>query len=458
MMERRIVVIGAAGEMASVGLERFVTCNDDCSFELYDLDTARMQQLAARLPEGMARIAEVDLFDAGALQRAIQGASLVILGAGPYTRTAPPVMRACVEEGVDYLDFDDEVESTLDGFELHDDAQAAGVALMIGCGASPGMSNVIALDVVTRLDQVRSIDVCWVTGDEGARPYGNAAIEHVLHIGAGPCVTWRDGQQVTVEGFVENEVFPMGGEIGDHRLYETAHPEAVTLPRRVPGVRSVRVMGGAYPQPVNGLIRGVALAVEQGRMTVPEAVEWLQAVMQDEFGSLKGWRYALSGMMGQVRRGESSLGVLGRYLWQAMRGQHTPYRGGILVRATGTRNGETVTIEARTPTGGPDSFLASSMAAITGTCLAAFATLALERRRELQGTLAPEDWVEPREFYETLERLGVPSHEMLVDMGLDRSRRHGAASRHDAAPGPAGPDAAPLPRPASPGSDRVHTA
>lgn len=413
MKVHRIVVIGAAGGMVSLGVQRLTTHRGDLTFELYDRNVDRLEDLAAALPSDRVTTGKVDLFDQDALRRVIEGASLVLLGAGPYIKTAPPVMRACIEAGVNYIDFDDDVESTLDGLELFDQAHAAGVVLLLGCGASPGFSNVMAVDAASRLDEVEAIDVAWITGDEGPQPYGPAVLEHLLHIGAGECLIWRDGRQVTVETFVESEVFPMGGDLGDYRLYLTAHPEAVTLPRRFPGVRSVRVMGGAHPQPVNGVIRGVSLAVEQGKMSVPEAVEWFQAVMQDEFGSFKGWRYALSGMLGQVRRGESGLAASSRYLWQGLRKQHLPYRLGALVRAAGTRDGEPATVAIRTRTGGPGTVMGTSMANVTGTCLAAFVTLAIDHQGKQLGVLTPEEWVEPTLFYAALEGLGVPREEIL---------------------------------------------
>jgi hypothetical protein len=419
MNEPRIVVFGAAGEMASVAIERLAGCRADARFELYDKDLARLERLASRLAPGQATIGELDLFDDVGLRRALTDASMVMLGAGPYVRTAPPVIRACVAAGVDYLDFDDDIESTIDALELDADARAAGIACRKGCGASPGLSNVMAVDAAGQLDDVESVDVCWVSGDEGPQAFGAAVVEHILHIGAGQTLTWRDGRQVSVETFVDNEVVAFGGDIGDHRLYETAHPEAVTLPRRYPGARSIRVLGGAHPQPLNGLIRGVSVAVHRGQLTTAEAVEWFQAVMQDQSGSLKGWRYALGGMLGQVRRRESSLGALAAYLWLGLRKRHVPYRGCVLVRATGTRAGEPATITVRTATGGPDSFFASSMASITGACVAAFAGLALDRAGQDLGVVMPEDWVSPGDLYAALQRVGVPEHVIIAHRSLE---------------------------------------
>lgn len=413
MDTHRIVVIGAAGGMARVGLQRLSSIRDDLIFELYDLDMDRLENVAATLPRDRVTTGRVDLFDPPELRRALDGASLVLLGAGPYLKTAPPVMRACIEAGVDYIDFDDDVESTLDGFELDNQARAAGVGLFLGCGASPGLSNVMAVDAAKQLDRVETIDVCWVSGDEGPYPFGAAVLEHAIHISAGHTLIWREGREVAVPTFVENEVFPMGGDLGDYRLYLTGHPEAVTLPRFFSGVRSVRVMGGLHPQPVNGVIRGVSLAVKDGKLTLTEAVKWFQAVMQDQSGSLKVWRHALAGMLGQVRRDEATLGEMGSYLWQGLRKHHVPFLAGILVRATGARNGEPATVIRRTSTGGPGSFFGSSMANATGTCLAAFAHLALDQKEQLAGALSPEDWVATEHYYSTLEGLGVSRDELF---------------------------------------------
>lgn len=50
----------------------------------------------------------------------VNGADLVVLGAGPYIRTSAPVIEACLEAKVPYLDFDDDVESTEHALSLHE--------------------------------------------------------------------------------------------------------------------------------------------------------------------------------------------------------------------------------------------------------------------------------------------------------------------------------------------------
>lgn len=408
---QRIVVIGAAGEMTSVALRRLGSALPELALELYDLDAERVQELATGLPN--ATIGTLDLFDRGSLAKAIQGARLVVLGAGPYLRTSEPVIDACMEAGVDYLDYSDDNEPTAAALARTDEVGEAKIAAYIGCGASPGLSNVMAVDVASYLDSIDSIDVAWCTGDEGPRPYGRAVIEHLMHIAAGDCLLWRDGRPTTVPSFGASERIEMGGGLGSVSLYECAHPEAVTLPRRFPHARSIRVLGGLYPLPINGIARGVAQAVHDGRLDIETAVGFFQDIMQDKTGSVAGWRFAFPGIGIQLGRNEISAADIRRFAWDAMVHRHGEYRGGLLTRAAGTRAGQRTTITSTMELSGPHTVLWQSMGTATGFAIAAFIALALaEPQGKRVGVYCPEDWVQPADMYKTLHQLGVPDAEL----------------------------------------------
>lgn len=305
---QRIVFIGAAGEMCRVAVERFARAaadSHDWKLELYDIAPQALHELAAKLPPGSATVGSFDLFDGAALHSAIEGAALVVLGAGPYNRTAEPVMQACLELRVPYLDLDDDEASTRTALELDARARELGVPIFIGCGASPGFTNVMAADAARDVDAVERIDVCWASGDEGPVPFGRAVLDHVIRGFAGPCHTWENGRAVVHQTFVENDVFDLGNAFGDgYRLYECAHPESVTMPRRWPDADRIRVLGALDPPPVNGIMRGVALAVQDGRLDMDDAIDFVNDITVDKLGSLSVWRYALAGLRGSVKRGE----------------------------------------------------------------------------------------------------------------------------------------------------------
>ena len=411
-MSTRIVFIGAAGEMCRVAVERFARAGGDSELVLCDIRPEILHSLVAKLPPGRGAVRKLDLYDRGELHEVVAGADLVVLGAGPYVRTAGPVVEACLELQVPYLDFDDDVESTQHALTLHSKAEAAGIPIYVGCGASPGMSNVLAVDAASELDTVESIDVCWIVGDE--RPgIGRAVLEHFLHITAGDCLTWEGGRQVNHETFVETATAPMGGGLGETLMYETAHPEPITLPRRFPDAERIRCIGGLDPAPFNGLGRGVGLAVHRGDMTVEEGVDFLEDLLNNRLGSIKGWKAAISGMRGQVRRGETTTREVLEFLGRSAIRRTYPYKGGLLARVHGTKAGRPAVAIRRTPLSGPGSYLMTDMAAITGGATAAFMLMALDQAGQRAGAFAPEDWADPQAFYNALERVGTPAHDIV---------------------------------------------
>jgi saccharopine dehydrogenase-like NADP-dependent oxidoreductase len=298
--------------------------------------------------------------------------------------------------------------------ELDAQAKAAGVPIFVGCGASPGLTNVMAADAARDMDVVDRIDICWATGDEGPVPLGRAVLDHAIRGFAGPCQTWENRRSVTHQTFLETDVIDLGNSFGNaYRLYECAHPESVTMPRRWPGADRIRVLGALDPPPVNGIMRGVAVGVQQGKISMDDAIDFVNDVMTDKTGSLKVWRHALSGLWGTIRRSEIRVTEVLKYLAAAAARKHPDYRGINYVRVTGKRNGDKVISIRRVPVSGPGTAW-SSMAAGTGSATAAFMALAVAELGDLSGVLAPEDWANPEEFYRALARTsGSKPHEVV---------------------------------------------
>ncbi|EFF88733.1 MULTISPECIES: saccharopine dehydrogenase family protein [unclassified Streptomyces] len=414
MTARRIVFIGAAGEMCRLAIDRFAKADGDWHLVLCDLRPEIVEPLAKRLPAGRASVRRLDLFDHANLLEVIDGAALVVLGAGPYIRTSEPVLTACLEAKVPYLDFDDDVESTQHALSLHEKAREAGIPVYVGCGASPGMSNVLARDAANQLDSVEDLTLGWMVGDE--RPaVGRAVLQHLMHIAAGDCLTWENGGPVVHESYVETTTLHMGGGVGEILLYETAHPEPTTLPRHYPDARRIRCVGGLDPEPFNGMARGVALAIQAGRLTMDEAVDYMLDVLARSrfFGNARALRAALGGAVAQVLRGENTWSNLIKFLFLSALRRRYVWRGGLIARASGTRDGRPAVAVRRTPISGPDAYLAAGMGTLTGTACAAFMVLALDETGERAGAFAPEDWADPQAFYTALERVGTPRHEIV---------------------------------------------
>lgn len=442
----RVVFIGAAGEMCKVAIELFAAASN-APLVLTDINQASLERVTSKLPAGRATTQTLDLFDATALRKAIQGAALVVLGAGPYTRTSEPVLTACLELKIPYLDYDDDVESTQAALDLHERAKERGVPCYIGCGVSPGMSNVMVMDAAKDLDTVDTIETCWIVGGDRSSGTGKAVLEHFLHITAGPCLTWANGKATINESFVETGYVPIVPGEGEKLLHETAHPEPVTLPRHFPNATRIRCLGVVEPLAFNGIARGIGSAVRTGALPMKVAVDYLYDLLttptpakglSEAFGalthhlmdgnttlndlvqllygtaeSLSPLRYGLAGMLDQVRSGEVTIFEAIRFLIRFSQGKGEPSRCGILVRVVGTRNGHPKVVIKRNPSIGGDSFLGKSMGASTGASTAAFMLLAMKKGNKDGGVFSAEDWAEPQQFYKALERLGCPADDIV---------------------------------------------
>ncbi|MBS7457051.1 saccharopine dehydrogenase family protein [Coralloluteibacterium stylophorae] len=74
------------------------------------------------------------LDDAPGMAHALDGIGLVLNCAGPFARTCPPLLRACLERGVHYLDLSGEIDVFAHCHALDAEARARGVVVLPGVG------------------------------------------------------------------------------------------------------------------------------------------------------------------------------------------------------------------------------------------------------------------------------------------------------------------------------------
>ncbi len=91
------------------------------------------------------------LSDPAALTSALDGVRVVLLAAGPFTRTARPMVDACLELGIHYLDVTGECAVLESLLERSDAARRRGCTIMPGCGFDIVASDCLARHVANRL-------------------------------------------------------------------------------------------------------------------------------------------------------------------------------------------------------------------------------------------------------------------------------------------------------------------
>jgi Saccharopine dehydrogenase NADP binding domain len=406
-VERAVVIVGAAGEVMTVAVKALAMV-PGLKLSLVDRDAKALRLLTDRLP-GPARagVCVLDLNDRPSLRSSIVGADLVLNGAGPFDKTALPVAQACLTERVDYLDIGDEIGAAVALRAFDAESRSSGVNVLMGCGVSPGLTNLLARDLIDRFDasQPVDVDVAWLVGDEGEQHLGRAVLDHAIQMVSGSCLTWRDSKATSIPSFRQADLMPYGTGIGMTRQWELAHPEVVTLPWHYPALRSVRCFGGLRPVATNGLLRGLGEAVHRGTLDLDRASQFLGSVLAGGNGNLAGWSAARDGMRDQIRRGELTKQGYRKFWTDSLLKRHEPFVGGFLARVSGTIAGRPATLVRRSGPSGPGTSI-PSMAHITGSAAAAFSLLALTDK-PCFGAMAPEGWA-------TVEKLAPH----LVTVGL----------------------------------------
>ena len=229
-----------------------------------DRDAERAAKVAE--PLGLQSTA-LDAGDTAALVAAMREVDAVVSAIGPSTRFGLPTLRAAIEAKRLYAEIGDDPHPTLAMLALDEEARARGVRALLGLGASPGVSNMLAVEAGSRLDRVDRIVTGWGwggvadDGDDALSEGVTAALEHWVEQASGAIPVLRDGA-VTETAPLAKVLVDYPG-IGRVTTRSIGHPEPVTLARRFPGLRhSVNVMD--FPSYVFACLERARSAVDRG--------------------------------------------------------------------------------------------------------------------------------------------------------------------------------------------------
>ena len=303
---KRILVIGGAGEMGKYSCRILAAADEVDEVLIADRNAERAAQLAADIGAKATPLA-LDISDAQALAKALADVDIVLNTAGPFYRFGVEVLSAAIAAGTDYLDICDDWEPTLDMLELDGAARAAGVTAIVGMGASPGTSNLLAVLAMNECDTVDRVYTSWRASAgalprptaEKPVPEPTAAVEHWVHNCTEPIKIWRDGALVDAYALEELTVAYPGW--GQDAGWVCGHPEPLTLPRIRPEVReSLNIMTSR--RGLMDAIIGIAERVKAGEFDVRRASQEL-LVQPNIAGSAAGPSPALPSNVFAVAEG-----------------------------------------------------------------------------------------------------------------------------------------------------------
>ncbi|MFE3024492.1 saccharopine dehydrogenase family protein [Nocardia tengchongensis] len=235
----KVLALGAAGAMGAAAVETATHLLGVEGIVIADRDGRAAETVARRLAAAPIPVTSrpLDVTDAPALRDALSKVDLVLNTVGPYYRFGRTVLEAAIDTGTHYLDICDDWEPTLDMLGLDDAARAAGVCAIVGMGASPGISNLLAALAAAELDTVHDAYTAWpvdVPGageDESLLTDGQptAAAVHWMQQSSGTISAVAAGRLVSQRPLRPVELTLPGGRHGT--AYTVGHPEPITLQR-----------------------------------------------------------------------------------------------------------------------------------------------------------------------------------------------------------------------------------
>ena len=171
---------------------------------------------------------------------------LVVNVALPYQDL--PVMDACLETGVHYLDtacYEPPEEARFSyewQWKYHDRFREAGIMGLLGCGFDPGAVSVFVAHVRKHhISSIRSIDILDCNAGDHGKPFATnfnpeINIREVTQDGR----YYEKGEWFRIPAFSQSLTYDFGNEIGEKKLYLIYHEELETLERNIEGVERMR--------------------------------------------------------------------------------------------------------------------------------------------------------------------------------------------------------------------------
>jgi len=249
----KVLVLGS-GEMGQVAIDDLVRHGVFQKVTVGTRHPDRAEAFLDTLPTSSVRTAavQVDVLDREALIPLMRAHDVVCNLAGPNFRNAVAVVRAAIAAGVPLVDVSDDWEATLTILDLHDEAVKAGITVIVGLGASPGVTNILAREGANKLDRVDEVHTSWIM--RGSDAGGPALAEHLLYSLPHRAFVFQNGHMDEVRPFVDGRETIDYPELGPVEVMHIGHPEPFTLSRFIEGVRYVDDKATFLPVTVNDMI------------------------------------------------------------------------------------------------------------------------------------------------------------------------------------------------------------
>jgi hypothetical protein len=245
---KTVAIVGGAGRIGATTAAILRDRMPDLGLVIVGRSRERAEAVVGELGQG-TRFAQADMRDADALAKAVGGADCVVHAAGPFVDTEPRVLDAALAVGGGYVDVCDDASYTPLVQKRADEATRAGIVAVTGAGVYPGVTNLLAAEIVDAArsegQEVEELDISlFAAGSGGAGP---AILAATFALAARPANWYVQGERTLVSGFSHRRVVEFAEPVGKRAVYSLELPCADTLHTSF-GTPTISVRFGIAPE------------------------------------------------------------------------------------------------------------------------------------------------------------------------------------------------------------------
>lgn len=255
----KLTILGGCGSVGGTAARTLTNGDYFDEMVLADYRYDEVAKLAEELGPKVSA-AKVDANDPESIKSVVSGSDVVLNCVGPFYKFGPKILSAVIDAGINYVDVCDDLDPTITMLDMDSKAKEAGVSALVGMGSSPGVANVIVKFIAdSALDQLEVADLYHIHGGEAVE--GPAVVKHRIHSMEIEIPAYLDGKLETMR-LLDDKYKALSGEcefreFGVYPVYPYPHPETITLPRYIPGVKRVTNLGIVAPREYYELIMQV---------------------------------------------------------------------------------------------------------------------------------------------------------------------------------------------------------
>ncbi|MGE0487290.1 MAG: saccharopine dehydrogenase family protein [Gammaproteobacteria bacterium] len=227
----RIAVVGA-GAMGADIVSELVRREPELALTVVDADGARARSVVERSGLKTAAASTCDAGDLEALTRLLSNATVTV-NAAQYGVNLD-VMRACLAAGSHYLDLGGMFHITRRQMALGAEFEGTGLTAVLGMGAAPGLSNLLAVAACEGMERIESVDMAFAAvapdmpeSDVFVPPY---SIRTIMQEFCDPSFQYVDGELRELPALAGRRCIRFPEPIGEVDCVHTLHSEPATLP------------------------------------------------------------------------------------------------------------------------------------------------------------------------------------------------------------------------------------